>query len=379
MNYTLPQLLKALIDQGGSDLHISTESPPRLRIDGHLLPLDLPPLTPQDAKQLCYSVLTEDQKREIENNKELDLAFSVKNLARFRANIYHQRGHVSGAFRVIPFKIYSLEDLALPGILKTLCELPRGLVLVTGPTGSGKSTTLSAMINHINENRRDHIVTIEDPIEFVHNHKNCLINQREIGSDTNSFARALKSVLREDPDVVLVGEMRDLETISLALTTAETGHLVFATLHTNSCVATLNRVIDVFPPHQQMQVRAQLSLTLMAVLSQILLPAQNGGRVMAMEIMIPNKAIRNLIREDKLHQIYSSMQSGQENSGMQTLNQALASLVERRFITADQAVEKSSEPEELVELMEKRSSARAAGGPAPGGKARPGYVPKKGA
>ncbi len=375
MNYTLPQLLKALIDQGGSDLHISTDSPPRLRIDGHLLPLDLPPLTPQDSKQLCYSVLTEDQKREIENNKEMDLAFSVKNLARFRANIYHQKGHVSAAFRVIPFKIYSLEELNLPPILKDLCALPRGLVLVTGPTGSGKSTTLAAMVNHINETRRDHIVTIEDPVEFVHTHKNCMINQREVGADTMSFARALKSVLREDPDVVLVGEMRDLETIALALTTAETGHLVFATLHTNSCISTLNRIIDVFPPHQQMQVRAQLAMTLMGVMSQILLPAQAGGRVMAIETMIPNKAIRNLIREDKLHQIYSSMQSGQETSGMQTLNQSLFGLVERRFITQEQALEKSSEPDELLDLFDKRLGRAGTPGKAT---AKP-FAPKKGA
>jgi len=375
MNYTLPQLLKALIDQGGSDLHVSPDSPPRLRIDGQLLPLDLPPLTPQDSKQLCYSVLTEEQKKDFEAQKELDLAFSVKNLARFRANVYTQRGHVTGAFRVIPFKIHTIEELALPPIVEQLCSLPRGLVLVTGPTGSGKSTSLAAMINHINETRHDHIVTIEDPVEFMHTHKNCMINQREVGHDTNSFARALKSVLREDPDVILVGEMRDLETISLALTTAETGHLVFATLHTNSCVSTLNRIIDVFPPHQQLQVRAQLAMSLMGVLSQTLLPAQNGGRVLAMEIMIPNKAIRNLIREDKLHQIYSSMQSGQDDSGMQTMNQALLALVERRFISVNLALEKSLEPEEFEDMLDKRAG-RVPGG----GKPRPGYTPpKKGA
>jgi twitching motility protein PilT len=364
MNYTLPQLLKALIDQGGSDLHISPDSPPRLRIDGQLLPLDLPSLGSQDAKQLCYSVLTEDQKREFESQKELDLAFSVKNLARFRANIFHQKGHVSGAFRVIPFKIYSMDDLALPPILKQLTSLSRGLILVTGPTGSGKSTTLAALINHVNETRRDHIITIEDPIEFMHPHKTCMVNQREVGADTNSFARALKSVLREDPDVILVGELRDLETISLALTAAETGHLVFASLHTNSCVSTLNRVVDVFPPHQQDQVRAQLSLSLMGVLSQTLIPAQAGGRVLAMEIMLPNKAIRNLIREDKFHQIYSSMQTGQDGSGMQTMNQALISLIDRRFITTDVALEKSTEVEELVEILEKRGTMRRPGTPA---------------
>jgi twitching motility protein PilT len=373
MNYTLPQLLKALIEQGGSDLHISVDSAPRLRIDGQLLPLDLPALSPQDSKQLAYSVLTEEQKREFEQQKEIDLAFSVKNLARFRANVYHQKGHVSAVFRVIPFKVYSLQELALPPIVQHLCTLPRGLVLVTGPTGSGKSTTLAAMVNHINETRRDHIVTIEDPIEFVHTHKNCMVNQRELGQDTNTFSRALKSVLREDPDVVLVGEMRDPETIALALTTAETGHLVFATLHTNSCVSSLNRIIDSFPPHQQLQVRTQLSLSLMAVMSQMLLPAQGGGRVMAMEIMIPNKAIRNLMREDKFHQIYATMQTGQDSSGMQTMNQALMSLLDRRFITNELAMEKSPEPEELEDLIDKR----ALRGPAPG-KPRP-AAPKRGA
>lgn len=357
MNYTLPQLLKALIDQRGSDLHISAESAPRLRIDGHLLPLDLPALAPTDSKTLCFSILTEEQRKEVETNKEIDLAFSVKGLARFRANIYHQKGHIGGVFRVIPFRIYSIEELNLPPVAKHLCTLPRGLVLVTGPTGSGKSTTLAAMVNHINETRRDHIVTIEDPVEFVHSHKNCMINQREVGSDTNSFSRALKSALRQDPDVVLVGELRDLETIALALTTAETGHLVFATLHTNSCVSTLTRIIDVFPPHQQLQVRTQLAMSLMGVVSQMLLPAQNGGRVMSMEIMMPNKAIRNLIREDKLHQIYSIMQTGQQDSGMQTMNQSLLSMVERRFISPELAMEKSSEPEELEELIEKKGRA----------------------
>lgn len=328
MDYTLPQLLKALIDQGASDLHVSPGTPPRLRIDGHLYPLDLPSLSQQEAKQLCYSILTEEQKREFENNKELDLAFSVKNLARFRSNIYLQRSYVSGAFRVIPFKIHTMQELGLPSVLNSLCNLPRGLILVTGPTGSGKSTTLAGMIDNINESRQDHIVTIEDPIEFMHNHKNCMVNQREVGADTNSFARALKSVLRQDPDIVLVGEMRDLETIALALTTAETGHLVFATLHTNSCIATLNRIIDVFPPHQQDQVRSQLAFSLAGVLSQLLIPAKNGGRVLAMEIMLPNAAIRSLVREDKIHQIYSSMQIGQDTSGMQTMNQALYNLVE---------------------------------------------------
>lgn len=354
LNYSLPQLLKALIDQGGSDLHISLDSPPRLRIDGNLLPLDLPALDGPATKTLCYSILTEDQRKEFERSKELDLAFSVKNLARFRANIFMQRANVGGVFRVIPFKVYSLEDLGLPQVIRELCGLARGLVLVTGPTGSGKSTTLASMINHINETRKHHIITIEDPVEFIHSHKSSLVNQREVGQDTSSFSRALKSVLREDPDVILVGELRDLETISAALTAAETGHLVFATLHTNSSISTLNRIIDVFPSHQQLQVRSQLSLSLMAVISQTLIPATSEGRVLAMEILIPNKAVRNLIREDKLHQIYSLMQTGQEDSGMQTLNQCLASLIERRLISTDSGLEKANEPEELKAILEKR-------------------------
>lgn len=351
MSFTLPQLLKALIDQKGSDLHISPDTPPRLRIDGALLPIDVPPLTAQESMQLCYSVLTDEQRKEFEESHELDLAFSVKNLSRFRANIYMQKGNVSGSFRVIPFKVHSLKDLSLPPIVEKLCALPRGLVLVTGPTGSGKSTTLAAMINHINETRQDHILTIEDPVEFVHSHKQSLVNQREVGHDTKSFARALKSALRQDPDVVLVGEMRDLETVSLAVTTAETGHLVFATLHTNSCVSTLSRIIDVFPAEQQSQIRNQLAGNLMATMSQTLLPSLTGGRVMAMEIMIPNAAIRNLIREDKFNQIYSAMQSGQEQTGMMTLNQSLLGLVERRHITPHAALEISGEPQELEMLL----------------------------
>jgi twitching motility protein PilT len=351
MNFTLPQLLKALIDQNGSDLHIGPDSPPRLRIDGALLPIDVPALTPQESMQLCYSVLTDAQRKEFEETHEIDLAFSVKNLSRFRANIYLQKGNVNGAFRVIPFKVNSLKELKLPPIVEKLCSLPRGLVLVTGPTGSGKSTTLAAMINHINETRQDHIVTIEDPIEFVHSHKQSMVNQREVGHDTLSFNRALKSALRQDPDVVLVGEMRDLETIQLAMTTAETGHLVFATLHTNSCVSTLSRIIDVFPPEQQGQIRNQLATTLQATISQMLLPCLTGGRVLALEVMIPNAAIRNLIREDKFNQIYSSMQGGQDQTGMQTLNQCLLGLVEKRQITPQYALEIASEPQELEMLF----------------------------
>lgn len=351
MNFTLPQLLKALIDQNGSDLHIGPDTPPRLRIDGALLPIDVPALTPQESMQLCYSVLTDAQRKEFEESHEIDLAFSVKNLSRFRANIYLQKGSVNGAFRVIPFKVNTLKELKLPSIIERLCSLPRGLVLVTGPTGSGKSTTLAAMINHINETRQEHILTIEDPIEFVHSHKQCMINQREVGHDTLSFNRALKSALRQDPDVVLVGEMRDLETVRLAVTTAETGHLVFATLHTNSCVSTLSRIIDVFPAEQQSQIRNQLSQVLQATMSQMLLPCLTGGRVLAVEVMIPNAAIRNLIREDKFNQIYSSMQGGQDQTGMQTLNQCLLGLVERRQITPQLALEVSTEPQELEMLL----------------------------
>jgi twitching motility protein PilT len=358
MSYTLPHLLKALVDQNGSDLHISPDSPPRIRLDGNLYPLEVPPLTPQDTMRLCYSVLTDEQRKTFEESHELDLAFAVKGLARFRANIYLQKGAISGVFRLIPLKIKSLKDLALPPIFEKLCALPRGLVLVTGPTGSGKTTTLAAMINHINETRYDHILTIEDPVEFLHTHKNSMVNQREVGADTKSFSRALKSALRQDPDVIFVGELRDLETVSLAVTAAETGHLVFGTLHTNSCVSSLSRIIDVFPADQQTQIRSQLASTLQATISQILLPSQGGGRCLAMEVMIPNVAIRNLIREDKFHQIYSAMQNGQDQSGMQTLNQSLVSLIEKRLVTPTEAMGVSDEPQELEMLLSNRVGAR---------------------
>jgi len=346
------QLLKTLVDQNGTDLHITTNSPPQIRVDGKLLPLQLPPMTPNESKSLIYSVLTDAQKHRFEESLELDLSFGVKGLARFRANVFYQRGAVAAAFRTIPWEIRSLDSLGLPDIVAELCERPRGLILVTGPTGSGKSTTLASMVDRVNSERHEHIVTIEDPIEYLHTHKSCLVNQRELHADTRSFPNALRSVLRQDPDVVLIGEMRDLETIESALRIAETGHLTFATLHTNSAAQSINRIIDVFPPHQQSQVRAQLSFVLEGILCQALLPAASGqGRALAMEIMVPNPAIRNLIREDKVHQIYSAMQVGQLQFGMQTFNQSLASLVTSRKITEDLGLSMSSNPDELRDML----------------------------
>jgi twitching motility protein PilT len=373
-NLNLHQLLKAMLDKGASDLHVTTGSPPCLRIDGQLVPLRTDPLTPVDTKQLCYSILTDAQKLTFEEDQEIDLSFGVKSLARFRANVFMQRGAVAGAFRMIPFKIVPMVELGLPPIVEELCQKPRGLILVTGPTGSGKSTTLASMIDKINTDSHDHIVTIEDPIEFLHPHKGCLVNQREVGSDTTSFKRALKSILRQDPDVVLIGEMRDLETIEAALTVSETGHLAFATLHTNSCVQTMNRIIDVFPPHQQPQVRAQLSFVLEGVISQTLIPRASGsGRVMACEVMVPNPAIRNLIREDKIHQIYSQMQIGQSKFGMQTLNQSLTSLYLRRLITLEDCLGRSSDPDELKTMIaQAQSQAGVPAAAAPGASGRPG-------
>jgi twitching motility protein PilT len=353
----LHMLLKAMIEKGASDLHITTGSPPQLRIDDSLVPLKLPPLNFEDTQRLCYSVLTEEQRAEFEKKWELDLSFGVKNLARFRANIFMQRGAVAGAFRAIPFKVLTFEELGLPPVIAELAARPRGLVLITGPTGSGKSTTLAAVIDKINSETRQHIITVEDPIEYLHPHKLSLVNQREVGTDTRSFKDALKYVLRQDPDVVLVGEMRDLETMEAALTIAETGHLVFATLHTNSAVQSINRVVDVFPAHQQPQIRAQLSFVLAGVVTQLLMPRMGApGRVLAMEIMVPNAAIRNLIREDKIHQIYSIMQTGQAGTGMQTLNQSLAQLFLRRLISYEEAIGRSSDVEELRMLIEQGTS-----------------------
>jgi twitching motility protein PilT len=357
----LHQLLKTMIEKGASDMHLTTGTPPLLRIDGSIVPLKLPPLGPVETKQLCFSVLTEEQRAHFEKHSELDLSFGVKGLSRFRANVYMQRGAVAGAFRTIPFKILSSDELGLPPIVADFANKPSGLILVTGPTGSGKSTTLAAIIDKINTEQRLHIITVEDPIEYLHPHKLSIVNQREVGTDTDGFKSALKYVLRQDPDVVLVGEMRDFETIEAALTISETGHVVFATLHTNSAVSTINRIIDVFPPHQQQQVRSKLSFVLQGVISQQLLPRMGApGRVLALEVLVPNQAIRNLIREDKVHQIYSQMQVGQDKFGMQTLNQSLYSLHQRRLISYEEAMGRSLETEELRMMMEGRSAAQTA-------------------
>ena len=348
----LNELLKKMVEMNGSDLHITTNSPPQIRVHGHLHPLDLPPLTASETKQLAYSVLTDAQKHRFEEHLELDFSFGVKGMARFRGNIFNQRGAVAAVFRMIPFEIRSFEQLSLPPVVAKMCDKPRGLVLVTGPTGSGKSTTLAAMLDKINAERHEHMITIEDPIEYLHAHNNCLVNQREIHADTQSFANALRAALRQDPDVVLIGEMRDLETIESALRIAETGHLTFGTLHTNSAASTINRVVDVFPSHQQPQIRAQLSLVLEGILCQALLPNVSGsGRVMALEILVPNAAIRNLIREDKIHQIYSSMQTGQEKYGMQTFNQALATLYFQKKISLEVALIRSHNSDELQDMI----------------------------
>ncbi|MBI5846371.1 MAG: type IV pilus twitching motility protein PilT [Nitrospirae bacterium] len=360
---TIYDLLKVMIEKGASDLHITTGSPPRLRIDGKLIPLDHPQLTPVETKTLSYSILTDAQKHKFEENNELDLSFGVKGLSRFRGNIFMQRGAVAGAFRTIPFEIKTFQDLGLPEVVNDLVKRPRGLILCTGPTGSGKSTTLAAMVDRINSERYDHIITVEDPIEYLHGHKKCLINQREVHADTSSFKAALRYVLRQDPDVVLIGEMRDLETIEAALTVSETGHLTLATLHTNSAVQTINRIIDVFPPHQQEQIRVQLSFVLEGVLSQQLIAKKSGkGRALAIELLVPNAAIRNLIREDKIHQIYSMMQTGQGKFGMQTMNQSLIELYTKGHIAYEDAIARSPVPEEIIQMLQRLSSSPSARG-----------------
>src|SRR5215510_1424961 len=349
---TLPELLKMTVDLNGSDLHIAIDTPPQVRVHGELQRMQLPPMVASETKQLVYSVLTDSQKKRFEESNELDFSFGIRGLARFRCNVFQQRGAVGAVYRLIPEKIRAFGELGLPAVLATLADRPRGLVLITGPTGSGKSTTLAAMLDKINSERHGHILTIEDPIEYIHQHKNCLVNQREVHSDTTSFTAALRAALREDPDVVLIGEMRDLETIESALRIAETGHLTFGTLHTNSAASTINRIIDVFPSHQQSQIRAQLSLVLEGILCQSLLPKIGGnGRVMAMEVLVPNAAVRNLIREDKIHQVYSAMQAGQDKFGMQTFNQSLATLYFQKQISLDIALQRSSMPDELQDII----------------------------
>ena len=348
---TLPELLKKTVELEGSDLHLTINTPPQVRVHGHLQRLEGVDLTPSETKGLAYSVLTDAQKKRFEESLELDFSFGIKGLARFRCNLFNQRGAVGAVYRLIPEKIRSFQELGLPTVLANLADRPRGLVLVTGPTGSGKSTTLAAMIDKINTERHDHILTIEDPIEYIHAHKGCLVNQREVLSDTHGFASALRAALREDPDIVLIGELRDLETVESALRIAETGHLTFGTLHTNSAAQTINRIIDVFPAHQQSQIRTQLSLVLEGIVCQALLPKIGGGRVCSLEIMLPTAAIRNLIREDKVHQIYSAMQTGQEKLGMQTANQSLATLCMKKQITLETAMSASSSKDELQEMI----------------------------
>jgi twitching motility protein PilT len=365
---TLPELLKTTVDIEGSDLHLSIGSPPQVRVHGELRRLEFPDLSAADSKALAYSVLTDAQKKRFEEDLELDFSFGLRGVARFRCNLFTQKGAVGAVYRQIPERIRTFEELQLPPVIAKLAEKPRGLVLVTGPTGSGKSTTLAAMIDKINTEKHGHILTIEDPIEYLHPHKKCLVNQREVHADTNSFTTALRAALREDPDVVLIGEMRDLETVESTLRIAETGHLTFATLHTNSAAQTINRIIDVFPSHQQSQIRTQLSLVLEGIVCQALLPRASGqGRVVALEILIPTPAVRNLIREDKVHQIYSAMQTGQEKVGMQTMNQSLTSLHMKRLISLETALGASSNRDELQEMIN-----RGAGVVAGAGLGRPG-------
>jgi twitching motility protein PilT len=348
----LRSLLEEMIERDASDLHVTAGERPKLRIDGDIQNSNVDyVLTPKDTLTLAYSILTENQKKRFETEDELDFSFGIQNLARFRGNCFKQRGCVSLVIRQIPFNIRTFEELGLAGVVAKMADKPRGLVLVTGPTGSGKSTTLAAMLDKINRERKGHIITVEDPIEFIHRHQNCIVNQREVGSDTKSFANALKYALREDPDVILIGEMRDLETIQAALTIAETGHLAFATLHTNSAAEAINRIIDVFPSHQQSQVRAQLAFVLEGIVTQTLLPRAKGrGRVMAAEILVVTQAIRALIREDKIHQIYSLMQSGKK-FGMQTLNDALYQLYMSREVTSDECLRVSGDPNEFLRMI----------------------------
>lgn len=349
----MQDLLMMLMERKASDLHIVAGAPPMLRLDGEIRPTQYEKLTPDHCQRLVYSLLTDSQKEKFEATNELDLSFGIKGVGRVRMNVFRQRGSVSAALRSIPQKMLTFEELNLPAVIYEMMKLYKGLILVTGPTGSGKSTTLASIINYLNEHRTGHIVTIEDPIEYVHAHKQCIVNQREVGADTGSFANALKYVLRQDPDIILVGEMRDLETISAALTIAETGHLVFATLHTSDAASAINRIIDVFPPHQQAQIRSQLSITLQAIFAQQLLPHASGaGRVLANEVLVVTPAIRNLVREMKVEQIYLSMQTGGK-FGMQTMNQSLYDLYTRRQIPYQIALDASTDQDDLKRLLQK--------------------------
>jgi twitching motility protein PilT len=351
MDFDFSDVLLAVMERNASDLHLTAGSPPMIRQHGKLHALDYPVMTPQQTREVVYSILTNDQRQRLETDWQIDFAYSIPGKARFRVNSYFQRASLSAAFRLIPSEMPALRDLGLPPVLQEFTKKPRGFVLVTGPTGSGKSTTLAAMLDSINEERHEHILTIEDPIEFLHKHKKCIVNQRELGADAQSFALGLKAALRQDPDVILVGEMRDLETISTALTAAETGHLVFATLHTQDTAQTVDRIVDVFPPDQQQQVRVQLSVSLQGIVTQQLLPKADGqGRTVATEVLVPTPAVRNLIREGKTHQIYSALQTGAQ-FGMQTMDTALAQLVREQKITRELAEARSSTPEELRRLM----------------------------
>ncbi len=351
MAVDITDLLRLMVKRGASDLHLTSGSCPLIRINGALTRLiEYDPLTPQETQRLAYSMLSEVQKQQFEEEHELDFSFGIQGLARFRCNIYFQRGAVGAAVRMLPYKIRSFQELELPPIVEQLADRPKGLILVTGATGTGKSTTLAAMIDKINIERSSHIVTVEDPIEFIHQHKKGIVNQREVFADTYSFKNALRSIVRQDPDVVLIGEMRDLETISAALTLSEAGRLTLATLHTNSCAQTIHRIIDAFPPSQQVQIRSQLSLVIEGVLSQSLLPRIGGGRVMALEVMVATPAVRHMMREGKIHQIYSAMQAGQKY-GMQTMNHSLAELVRRRLITPEHAFSQSTLQDELARML----------------------------
>ncbi|MCK6595167.1 MAG: type IV pilus twitching motility protein PilT [Bacteriovoracaceae bacterium] len=348
----IQQLFKLMVENNASDLHLTAGTSPGIRVHGEIIRVKTPPLSGEDTKRLIYQILSEDQKNEFEKKLELDFSFGIKGLARFRANVFNSKGAVAAVFRIIPSIIPDFKSLGLPNTLLKMTDASNGLILVTGPTGSGKSTTLAALLDYLNQNEAGHIITLEDPVEFVHAHKSCLVNQREIGSDSLSFSSALKSLLRQDPDIVLVGELRDVETIEAALTIAETGHLVFGTLHTNSCVQTINRIINVFPSHQQGQVRTLLSFVLQGIVAQQLIKKSwEKGRVAAMEILVPTPGIRNLIREDKVHQIYSQMQIGQDKTGMQTMNQALKKFIDSGAISAEVGLGYSSAPEELAQQL----------------------------